>query len=55
MLEYLMAEVDSPYEEFYIETIKVKSDEYKNVGRNELCPCGSGIKYKKCHLGKREN
>ncbi|SEU27328.1 tetratricopeptide repeat protein [Paenibacillus sp. NFR01] len=22
------------------------------VGRNELCPCGSGIKYKKCCLGK---
>jgi SEC-C motif/Nuclease-related domain len=22
------------------------------VGRNELCPCGSGLKYKKCHLGK---
>jgi len=23
------------------------------VGRNELCPCGSGKKYKRCHLGKR--
>lgn len=22
------------------------------VGRNKLCPCGSGIKYKKCHLDK---
>jgi uncharacterized protein YecA (UPF0149 family) len=21
------------------------------VGRNEPCPCGSGKKYKKCHLG----
>lgn len=19
------------------------------VGRNDLCPCGSGIKYKRCH------
>ncbi|WP_370655837.1 SEC-C metal-binding domain-containing protein, partial [Escherichia coli] len=19
------------------------------VGRNEPCPCGSGVKYKKCH------
>ena len=19
------------------------------TGRNELCPCGSGLKYKKCH------
>ena len=22
---------------------------YKKVGRNEPCPCGSGLKYKKCH------
>jgi hypothetical protein len=20
-----------------------------NIGRNELCPCGSGLKYKRCH------
>lgn len=25
---------------------------YKNVGRNDLCLCGSGIKYKKCCLNK---
>ncbi len=25
---------------------------YRNVGRNEPCPCGSGRKFKKCH-GKR--
>jgi hypothetical protein len=23
-----------------------------NIGRNDLCPCGSGRKYKHCHLGK---
>ncbi|HAK1284804.1 TPA: hypothetical protein H1546_003039, partial [Listeria monocytogenes] len=23
----------------------------KKVGRNELCPCGSGKKFKRCHLG----
>lgn len=22
------------------------------IGRNAPCPCGSGLKYKKCHLGK---
>ena len=22
-----------------------------NIGRNDLCPCGSGRKFKKCHLG----
>ena len=25
-----------------------------NVGRNDPCPCGSGKKYKNCHLGKEE-
>ncbi|HUI96654.1 MAG TPA: DUF1186 domain-containing protein [Xanthobacteraceae bacterium] len=25
---------------------------YKNVGRNDPCPCGSGKKFKKCCLGK---
>ncbi|MDR2841267.1 MAG: SEC-C domain-containing protein [Paludibacter sp.] len=23
--------------------------EEKKVGRNDLCPCGSGKKYKNCH------
>lgn len=49
MLENLMMEIDDPYEEFHIETIKVLKPEYKNIGRNQLCPCGSGKKYKKCH------
>ena len=25
-----------------------------NLGRNDLCPCGSGKKYKKCHLDEVE-
>lgn len=25
------------------------------IGRNDLCPCGSGKKFKKCHLGREEN
>ncbi|MEL7665469.1 MAG: SEC-C metal-binding domain-containing protein [Methanosarcina mazei] len=24
------------------------------IGRNELCPCGSGKKYKKCCIGKKQ-
>lgn len=24
-----------------------------NIGRNDRCPCGSGLKYKKCHLGRQ--
>jgi preprotein translocase subunit SecA len=27
---------------------KVNS-EFENVGRNDPCPCGSGLKFKKCH------
>ena len=25
-------------------------ENYNNIGRNEKCPCGSGKKFKKCHL-----
>ncbi|MEW6319528.1 MAG: SEC-C metal-binding domain-containing protein [Acidobacteriota bacterium] len=25
------------------------------AGRNDLCPCGSGKKYKKCCAGKQQN
>ena len=27
----------------------VKTSAFEKVGRNDLCPCGSGKKYKKCH------
>jgi hypothetical protein len=26
----------------------------KKIGRNDPCPCGSGKKFKKCHLGKED-
>ena len=28
---------------------KPSEEKYKNVGRNDPCPCGSGKKFKKCH------
>ncbi len=28
---------------------KVKNEQGDKVGRNDPCPCGSGLKYKKCH------
>ncbi|MDD2565319.1 MAG: preprotein translocase subunit SecA [Candidatus Gracilibacteria bacterium] len=31
------------------ENKKINTQEYQKVGRNELCPCGSGKKYKQCH------
>ena len=30
----------------------INEDIKKAAGRNDTCPCGSGKKYKKCHLGK---
>lgn len=27
----------------------METDQYKNVGRNEPCPCGSEKKFKRCH------
>src|SRR5258708_13443674 len=27
---------------------------FRNVGRNDPCPCGSGKKFKKCCIGKAE-
>src|SRR6266487_2433448 len=26
---------------------------FQAVGRNNPCPCGSGLKFKKCHAGKK--
>ncbi len=41
---------EAPKEEIKSRTVvKDKSDPYANVGRNDLCPCGSGKKFKKCH------
>jgi len=30
-------------------TITKKPIVKKKIGRNDPCPCGSGLKYKKCH------
>lgn len=54
MLEQLMPEINSPYDGFCIETIKIKKPEFEGIGRNSKCPCGSGKKYKRCHLGKAD-
>jgi preprotein translocase subunit SecA len=31
------------------DVVKTVRREEPKVGRNDLCPCGSGKKYKKCH------
>jgi preprotein translocase subunit SecA len=38
----------SPELENRINNKKVKHQDLNNIGRNDLCPCGSGKKYKKC-------
>ncbi|MBD3183322.1 anaerobic sulfatase maturase [Candidatus Poribacteria bacterium] len=39
--------------EIQIQTTKTKLQPNTEVGRNDPCPCGSGLKYKKCCLLKR--
>ena len=51
MLEELKKEMLGPYDKIIVETVKVLNPLYKKVGRNDRCPCGSFLKYKKCCLG----
>jgi preprotein translocase subunit SecA len=44
--EPMEAQQPQPRERVAVAPIK---REYPKVGRNDLCPCGSGKKYKKCH------
>ena len=48
LLQRLMDNWNSPYEEWHLDIQNVKRTEYKNVGRNSKCPCGSEKKYKRC-------
>lgn len=48
MLEILIEHLESPYDMWYVDETTVIKQEYKNIGRNDRCPCGSGRKYKKC-------
>ena len=45
---------EKEYEERRIkrEEEKVLLAKYKKIGRNDICICGSGLKYKKCCLSK---
>lgn len=38
-----------PQEQMFTQAAQPKRVEFKDVGRNDPCPCGSGKKYKKCH------
>ena len=49
-LDMLMSYLKTPYDNFDVIEEKRKRPEYIGIKRNDLCPCGSGRKYKKCHL-----
>ena len=42
---------DEGLREYFTEIVNFAGD---NSGRNDLCPCGSGKKYKKCHINDVE-
>ena len=54
MLRHLLKIIHDPFEDFHVVIDKEKKDEYKNAKKNDPCPCSSGKKYKKCHLGSKD-
>ncbi|HTY63018.1 MAG TPA: anaerobic sulfatase maturase [Acidobacteriota bacterium] len=44
-----------PFFQKVIGAAAVRQAKTHAVGRNDPCPCGSGLKYKKCCLGKKQN
>lgn len=50
MLENLMKNWTNPYEKWNLDITMELKEEFKNLGRNDICACNSGKKYKKCCL-----
>jgi preprotein translocase subunit SecA len=48
-LQYSAPSADGPGQVEQRADSSAKSDPFARVGRNDLCPCGSGRKYKRCH------
>jgi preprotein translocase subunit SecA len=44
-----VTEAAAPPEQAVAQPVTNANDLFAGVGRNELCPCGSGKKFKKCH------
>jgi uncharacterized protein len=47
-LDLMINEVGQAADEFMVGNKSQTVNPYKTVGRNDLCPCGSGQKFKKC-------
>ena len=56
LLQYLGRNLKSPWHRwsYYKEVRKQYHPVFKDVRRNDRCPCGSGRKYKRCCLGNEE-
>ena len=53
VLDKLMPAVANPYDSFQIKTKKIKQPQYRDIGRNDKCHCGSSKKHKRCHMGSQ--
>jgi hypothetical protein len=51
MLDNLMSQISSPYDDWDLDILKERKQEFIGVGRNKPCPCNSGKKYKLCCIG----
>lgn len=50
-IKVLHANLKNEIQKLHLQSL-IEKKEFKKVGRNDLCPCGSGKKYKKCCLNK---
>lgn len=51
-VDMAMKVLKSPYEKWYVDKFPILKKEFeRKIGRNELCPCKSGKKYKNCCMG----
>lgn len=48
-LDLMINEVAQAADELMVGNKSQSLNPYKDVGRNDPCPCGSGKKFKKCH------
>lgn len=53
-LKYLISVVQSPFDKWSYSWTKIRHphSRFKEIGKNDLCPCESGKKYKKCCLSE---
>lgn len=50
MLDNLLGQISRPYDDWDLDILKERKQEYIGIGRNNPCPCNSGKKYKFCCL-----